>query len=82
VTNNLEKRVFQHKHKLIPGFTRQYNIGRLVHYQTFGDIRAAIQREKQVKEWLRAKKVALVVAHNPAWRDLSQGWYGEGKLSS
>ena len=75
VTNNLEKRVFQHKRKLLPGFTRQYNINRLVYYESFGDIRAAIQREKQIKGWLRTKKVALIVAANPTWKDLSQGWY-------
>ena len=79
VTNNLEKRVFQHKHKLLPGFTRQYNINRLVYYETFGDVRAAIQREKQIKGWLRAKKVALIIGVNPARRDLSQGWYGKEK---
>jgi putative endonuclease len=76
VTNNLERRVFQHKHKLFPGFTCRYNINHLVYYETFGDIHAAIQREKQIKGWLRAKKVALIVGVNPAWRDLSQGWYG------
>jgi putative endonuclease len=76
VTNNLEKRVLQHKRKLLPGFTRQYNINRLVYYETFGDIRAAIRREKQIKGWLRAKKVALVLAANPHWKDLSEGWYG------
>jgi putative endonuclease len=77
VTNNLEKRVLQHKRKLLPGFTRQYNINRLVYYETFGDIRAAIRREKQIKGWLRAKKVALVLAANPHWKDLSKGWYGQ-----
>ena len=79
VTNNLEKRVLQHKRKLLPGFTYQYNISRLVYYETFGDILAAIQREKQIKGWLRAKKVALIVAANPAWTDLSQGWYRKEK---
>ena len=76
VTNNLEKRVYQHKHKLIPGFTRQYNLTRLVYFETFGDIRDAIRREKQIKGWLRVKKVALIIASNPAWRDLSDGWPG------
>ncbi len=81
VTSNLERRVLQHKRKLLPGFTRQYNVNRLVYYETFGDIRVAIQREKQIKGWLRAKKIALIVSANPAWRDLSQGWYGKEKLS-
>ncbi len=76
VTSNLEKRVLQHKRKLLPGFTREYNINRLVYFEVFGDIRAAIQREKQIKGWVRAKKVALIVSANPAWRDLSAGWHG------
>jgi len=79
VTNNLERRVLEHKRKLLPGFTRQYNINRLVYFESFGDVRAAIQREKQIKGWLRAKKVALIVAANPAWKDLSDGWYGKEK---
>ena len=70
VTNNLEKRVFQHKHKLLPGFTQKYNIDRLVYFENWGDIRDAIGREKQIKGWLRTKKVALIIAKNPAWRDL------------
>ncbi len=81
VTSDLEKRVLQHKRKLLPSFTRKYNIGRLVHYETFGDVRAAIQREKPIKGWLRAKKVALIVAENPAWRDLSHDWYGTAEVS-
>jgi putative endonuclease len=77
VTNNLEKRVYEHKRKLFPGFTRQYNINRLVYFETFGDIRDAIKREKRIKGWLRTKKVAMVIGVNPAWRDLGQGWYDE-----
>jgi putative endonuclease len=77
VTNNLERRVIEHKRKLVPGFTSKYNINRLVHFETFGDIRAAIQREKQVKGWLRAKKVALIISDNPTGRDLSRGWFGK-----
>ena len=77
VTNNLERRVLQHKRKLLPGFTHEYNINRLVYFETFGDVRAAVRREKQIKGWLRAKKVALIIKNNPAWRDLSQGWYGK-----
>ncbi len=75
VTNNLERRVLQHKRKLLPGFTRKYNLDRLVYYETFHDIRAAIQREKQLKGWLRARKVALILRANSAWKDLSEGWY-------
>ena len=76
VTNNLERRVLEHKGKLVPGFTSKYNINHLVYYETFGDIRDAIKREKKIKGWLRAKKVALIVAGNPTWKDLSQGWFG------
>jgi putative endonuclease len=79
VTNNLDRRVLQHKGKPLPGFTREYHIDRLVYYKVFGDVRAALQREKQIKGWLRAKKVALIVAANPTWRDLSQDWYGKKK---
>ena len=76
VTNNLERRVLEHKGKLVPGFTSKYNINHLVYYETFGDIRDAIKREKQIKGWLRAKKVALIVSDNPTRKDLSQGWFG------
>ena len=75
VTNDLQRRVYEHKQKLIPGFTSQYNITRLVHYEETGDIRAAIVREKQLKGWLRAKKIAQIEATNPTWQDLSTGWY-------
>jgi putative endonuclease len=77
VTNNLTRRVLQHKRKLLSGFTREYNLNRLGHYETFGDVRAAIQRQKHIKGWLRAKKVALIVSVNPAWSDLSESWYGK-----
>ena len=75
VTNNLERRVYEHKHKLIPGFTSRYNISRLVYFEATSDIRAAIAREKQIKGWTRSKKVALIEAMNPEWHDLSLGWY-------
>ena len=65
VTNNLERRVLEHQRKLVPGFTSRYRLERLVYYETWGDIRAAIQREKQIKGWLRAKKIALIQSMNP-----------------
>ena len=65
VTNNLERRVLQHRRKLVPGFTARYNINRLVYYETFGDVRAAINRETEIKGWLRARKVALIESANP-----------------
>lgn len=74
VTNNLERRVWEHKQKAFDGFTRRYNITMLVHVETFGHIDDAIAREKEIKGWLRAKKVALIEAQNPRWRDLSADW--------
>ena len=71
VTNNLERRVYEHKQKLIPGFTTKYNISRLVFFEATEDIRAAIEREKQIKGWLRSKKIALIESVNPQWEDLS-----------
>ena len=70
VTNHLARRVWEHKHKLLSGFTRRYNMTRLVFYEVTPDVRAAIAREKQIKGWLRRKKVALVEPMNPEWRDL------------
>jgi putative endonuclease len=82
VTDNLERRVYQHKNKLLPGFSKRYNISRLVYYETSRDVRAAISREKQLKGWLRSKKVALIESVNPPWDDLSAGWYEKADSSS
>ncbi len=71
VTNDLERRVYQHKQKQIPGFTAKYNITQLVYCEETGDVLAAIAREKTIKGWLRAKKIALVESVNPQWQDLS-----------
>jgi putative endonuclease len=71
VTNDLERRVYEHKHKLIPGFTTKYNLSRLVYFEATEDIRAAIEREKQIKGWLRRKKLSLIASVNPKWEDLS-----------
>lgn len=75
VTNDLYRRVYEHKQKLIPGFTQKYNINRLVYYQETSDIKEAIAREKQIKGWLRAKKITLIESANPQWRDLSADWF-------
>jgi putative endonuclease len=75
VTNDLERRVYQHKHKLLSGFTSQYNITRLVYVETTTEVSAAIVREKQIKGWLRHKKVALIETQNPTWVDLSEDWF-------
>src|SRR5207253_5667368 len=64
VTNNLERRVLPHRRKLVPGFTGRYNINRLVYYERFGDARAAISCEKQIKGWLRTKKIVLIKSTN------------------
>jgi putative endonuclease len=77
VTNNLTRRVYEHKHKLVPGFTSKYNITQLVYFESTPNVRAAIAREKQIKGWLRAKKIALIDSLNPQWNDLSTSWYDE-----
>jgi putative endonuclease len=77
VTNNLERRVYEHKHKLIPGFTSKYDLTELVYYAETNDIREAITREKQIKGWVRAKKIALIEEMNPVWLDLSESWFVE-----
>jgi putative endonuclease len=71
VTNDLARRVSEHKDRLNPGFTARYNLDRLVYFEETGDVEEAIAREKQIKGQLRAKKLALVRAFNPKWRDLS-----------
>jgi len=76
VTSNLERRVLQHRGKLLPGFTARYNINRLVYYETSGDVVAAIACEKQIKSWGRTKKIALIESANRDWKDLSEAWYG------
>lgn len=75
VTNNLERRVYEHKNKLLPGFTSKYHITMLVYYESGDNISVAIAREKQIKGWLRAKKIALIESMNPNWEDLSEDWY-------
>jgi putative endonuclease len=79
VTNDLKRRVYQHRNKLIPGFTFQYNLSRLIFFEMTTDVRAAITREKQIKGWTRRKKLALIESANPRRRDLSVGWYREEK---
>ena len=77
VTNNLLRRVCEHKHKLIEGFTARYNLNQLVYYETFNDVRLAIAREKQLKGWLKWRKYELIESVNPHWRDLAAEWYSE-----
>jgi putative endonuclease len=71
VTNNLERRMFEHKKKLIQGFTEKYNVNKLVYFEETQDVNAALEREKQIKKWRREKKNQLVDRMNPEWKDLS-----------
>ncbi|MFL5759877.1 MAG: GIY-YIG nuclease family protein [Thermomicrobiales bacterium] len=75
VTNNLEVRVWQHWLPQETSFTSRYNVHRLVYCESFPDPREAIAREKELKGWVRRRKVALIEAANPGWQDLSDGWY-------
>jgi putative endonuclease len=75
VTNDLKRRVYEHKHGSVPGFTARYRVNRLVYFESTENVRAAISREKQIKSWTRAKKLDLIVENNPMWRDLSEGWF-------
>ena len=75
ITNNLERRVYEHRVKLIKGFTSKYNINKLVYYDSTTDVNSAIAREKQIKGWSRQKKIDLITGVNPQWVDLSEGWY-------
>jgi putative endonuclease len=76
VTNDLVRRVYEHKSKIISGFTSRYNITKLVYFEAEDNINVAIAREKQIKGWLRAKKIALIESINPNWKDLSEDWFG------
>ena len=73
-TNDLQRRLYEHRRKLIAGYTQHYNISRLVYFETTPNVSAAIAREKQIKGWTRAKKLALIETSNPKWADLSEGW--------
>lgn len=74
VTNDLQRRLYEHRNKMIPGFTSKYRIDKLVYFEETNDIKVAIAREKQIKGWLRAKKIALIESINPQWEDLSKEW--------
>ena len=72
VTNNLIRRVYEHKNKMIDGFTKRYNLNKLAYYEIFNDIKTAIEREKQLKNFSRQKKIDLIKLMNPDWKDLSE----------
>jgi putative endonuclease len=75
MTTNLERRMYEHKQKLVPGFTSWYNIMRLVHIEGYPDPRSATGREKEIKGWRRSKKLEPIEASKPEWHDLSPQWY-------
>ncbi len=77
VTSNLEKRLYEHRHEIISGFSQKYKCKKLVHFESFDDAESAIGREKQLKRWVRKKKDALVNSNNPEWKDLSEDWYSD-----
>ena len=74
MTNNLERRMYEHKNKLVKGFTQKYNVNKLVYFEETNEVIAAIEREKEIKKWRREKKDALVLKINEQWKDLSDGW--------
>ncbi len=74
VTNGLVRRVIEHKEGRVPGFTKQYRMRRLVHFEQFRYVNSAIAREKQLKSWRRSRKVALIESRNPTWADLAESW--------
>jgi putative endonuclease len=71
ITNNLGRRVYEHKNKLVNGFTAKYNVNKLVYFDSTSDVKSAISREKQIKGWTRRKKNELIASLNPGWDDLS-----------
>ena len=81
VTNDLTRRLYEHQQKFVEGFTKKYNVTKLVYYEAADSIEAAIEREKQVKGWLRRKKVALIESVNPYWEDLAKEWYEETPIA-
>lgn len=75
ITSHIERRVFQHKTHAFGGFTAKYNVTILVYFERYSSVMRAIRREKELKDWRREKKVALIESSNPKWHDLSYGWY-------
>lgn len=74
VTNNLKRRLYEHKKKMFKGFTKKYNISKLVWFEEYSDIKNAIQKEKNLKKWKRAWKNELILKSNPNYKDLSETW--------
>ena len=80
VTNNLERRIYEHKANIIEGFTAKYNVHQLVYWEQTTDIYSALKREKQLKKWNRKWKLALIEKENPNWNDLSENWIPDQSL--
>jgi len=80
VTNNLKRRLYEHKHGLVEGFTKKYRVHKLVYFEETNDVNAAIAREKEIKGWLREKKNTLVEKDNSGWNDLSEGWFEDSTM--
>ena len=74
VTSNLTRRLYEHRNGLVEGFTKKYNVHKLVYYESTNDVYTALSREKQLKKWNRNKKNVLISRMNPQWVDLSEGW--------
>lgn len=74
MTNNLERRIYEHKNKINIGFTQKYNVDKLVYFESTTNAFSAIEREKEIKKWRREKKNDLINAFNPEWKDLSEEW--------
>ena len=74
VTSNLQKRILEHKNKIFEGFTKKYNVNKLVYYETTENIEDALNREKQLKRWHRQWKINLIKEFNPEFKDLSENW--------
>ena len=72
MTNDIERRIYEHKNKIFEGFSKKYNLNKLVYYEYTNDVNAAIQREKQIKKWRREKKNNLIESMNPEWKDLAK----------
>ena len=72
VTNDLVRRIYEHKNKLVSGFTEKYNVSKLVYFEETEDVRSALAREKEIKKWRREKKNALVISVNPEWKELAE----------
>ena len=80
ITNDLRRRVFEHQASRVPGFTQKYHVRQLMYCEAFRDVRDAIAREKQIKAWTRAKRIALIETLNPHWRDLSTDWLAKSNV--